>query len=67
METTTKKRLPGIPNERLEDIVNKVGCNLYRRIEGRDTKICLDLGKVTFEADTNSELIEKVFRWVTEQ
>jgi hypothetical protein len=38
--TTIKKRLPGIPNDRLEDIVNKAGGKLYHRLDGRDKKVC---------------------------
>ena len=62
--TTIKKRLPGIPNDRLEDIVNKAGGKLYHRLDGRDKKVCVELGRVYFEGDTNSELIENVFSWV---
>lgn len=64
--TTIKKRLPGIPNDRLEDIVNKAGGKICHRLDGRDKKVCLDLGRVYFEGDTNSELIENVFSWVIE-
>lgn len=64
MIETTEKRLPGIPDRALDNIVDKAGGVLTPYLDGKQMRQKLVLGSQTFDEKDNTVLLIAVLRAV---
>lgn len=62
METTNKKRRPGIPLEALRYVVEQAGGTLEHFLQGKDSWVRVSLKKKSFEAPNNTSLLVQILK-----